>query len=944
MANDEERLIVSLEARINQFEKNMQRANQVAGNNFRRMQSDAKRAATAMQREMEKASSSVAKSMQRFGSGFGGGIGSNMPMLNNLKIGYAAAGAAAAAMVAKTVQAGDRWNQIGNRLKTAGVAAGDVANEQQRIADMSMRAHSSLEATTDLYVKMLGVTKQMGLPNQSAADATEAVAKALSLAGVSAEAAKGSITQLGQALGSGVLRGDEFNSLMESLGTSSPLIKAIAAEFGIATTQLRAFAADGKLSSERVFKALVAAKPEIDNLAKSSIPSLSQAWTDLDTATTHAAASIAQGTGAAGGLAKAMNAVAQAINNAATAYDTWSRKSFNPTLADDLQKAQGMVNSLELKLKNRIERGESKESIQYIQTQLDMWKVILSTMQQTSKVQEKITADQKAAADTKRDLESKQPGKTDAEVVDEWRKGQGVGMDDKAKFISKATDDIIAALKKAGSKLSDAAMQDYARNEAEKAYNQREGDKLSSEGVSAATKSYVDRVIKAESGGKANAKNPNSSATGVGQFIASTWLDLFRRYYPQQAANMGRDAILALRKDAEVSKRLIEAYAEENAKALQKAGVAVTEANLHLSHFLGVGDAIKVLKAAPGTKLAGLVSSASIKANPTILGGGRTVDDAIAYANRRAGATRVAAGDLTPQEKSKKDYDEIVAGARESTEAVNRENAALHQNAYESDYAAEKARLLAEAKSKGIELTPQVVAGLEAEARAHAKAKQSGEDERKSLEKINERRDWLAGELNSTFTSIITGSSSASEALQRLAQSFAEAAIQAALLNSGPLAGIWGSSTGKGGILGNIVGMIPGFAEGGRITGPGGSRDDKIMAMVSNGEFIVNAAATKRYGALLHALNSGSVPRFADGGIVGNAGGSQPFKPISSKAPGLNVGGISVSVTGAPGSTGDAGKDQENHKNLGKQVAAAIDQAMSDWTHNQMRPGGVLAR
>ncbi|MEM7303409.1 MAG: tape measure protein [Pseudomonadota bacterium] len=167
-----------------------------------------------------------------------------------------------------------------------------------------------------------------------------------------------------------------------------------------------------------------------------------------------------------------------------------------------------------------------------------------------------------------------------------------------------------------------------------------------------ALNTFVGRVVKAESGGNRFAKNPNSTATGLGQFIESTWLRLFRQEFPDRARGLQRSAILALRTDSDVSKRLIEAYAKENSETLQRAGVAVTDASLHLSHFLGAGDAIKVLKANSSTPLDGLISSSSINANKSILSG-RTAGDAIAYAQRRAGDTRVAAGDLSREERER---------------------------------------------------------------------------------------------------------------------------------------------------------------------------------------------------------------------------------------------------------------------------------------------------
>lgn len=67
------------------------------------------------------------------------------------------------------------------------------------------------------------------------------------------------------------------------------------------------------------------------------------------------------------------------------------------------------------------------------------------------------------------------------------------------------------------------------------------------------------------------------------------------------------------------------------------------------------------------------------------------------------------------------------------------------------------------------------------------------------------------------------------------------------------------------------VGKIAAMADGGRVRGPGGPRDDRVPAMLSAGEFVVNARDARRNLALLQAINAGQVPRFAAGGLVGGA-------------------------------------------------------------------------
>jgi hypothetical protein len=71
------------------------------------------------------------------------------------------------------------------------------------------------------------------------------------------------------------------------------------------------------------------------------------------------------------------------------------------------------------------------------------------------------------------------------------------------------------------------------------------------------------------------------------------------------------------------------------------------------------------------------------------------------------------------------------------------------------------------------------------------------------------------------------------------------------------------------GATGGLVthaGILPKFAVGGRVTGPGGPRSDKVPALLSAGEYVINARQTRRHLALLRAINAG---RFADGGLVG---------------------------------------------------------------------------
>lgn len=162
------------------------------------------------------------------------------------------------------------------------------------------------------------------------------------------------------------------------------------------------------------------------------------------------------------------------------------------------------------------------------------------------------------------------------------------------------------------------------------------------DGAPSGVAQFVDRIIGVESGGNPNAKNPKSTATGLGQFIESTWLGMLQKHRPDLAGSLSRGEQLALRKDPTLSREMTRLYAEENAGALQRAGHAPTAGNVYLTHFLGPGGALAVLGAGAGASVASVLPAGVIAANRSILAG-KTVGDVVAWAARKMGGPAPAA-------------------------------------------------------------------------------------------------------------------------------------------------------------------------------------------------------------------------------------------------------------------------------------------------------------
>ena len=161
-----------------------------------------------------------------------------------------------------------------------------------------------------------------------------------------------------------------------------------------------------------------------------------------------------------------------------------------------------------------------------------------------------------------------------------------------------------------------------------------------------------------------------------------------------------------------------------------------------------------------------------------------------------------------------------------------------------------------------------------------------------------ERKEALWGLVSSAATNFLDGifdrGKKAIDVVKDLAASLLDAYIQGQLLGTGPFGG------GGGGLLGLIFPSLAPEkkAEGGMIYGPGGPRDDRVPIWASNGEMMINAAATARHRPLLEMINAGAPVRaFADGGAIDGSRYGAVNGPANVNAP-LQV---NMNVSGARG-------------------------------------------
>nr|WP_252193248.1 M23 family metallopeptidase [Rhizobium sp. CSW-27] len=135
-----------------------------------------------------------------------------------------------------------------------------------------------------------------------------------------------------------------------------------------------------------------------------------------------------------------------------------------------------------------------------------------------------------------------------------------------------------------------------------------------------AVEALVDQIVRVESAGDATAKNPLSTALGLGQFIEATWMRMMTTHRPDLAQSLDRQQILALRLDPTLSREMVANLARENRSFLEAGGQPATAGRLYLAHFLGPEGARAVLSAQDEEPLETLLGNQVIQANPFLTG------------------------------------------------------------------------------------------------------------------------------------------------------------------------------------------------------------------------------------------------------------------------------------------------------------------------------------
>jgi len=246
-------------------------------------------------------------------------------------------------------QFSDAAIRISNALKIAGLSGEELTRVYGSLYQSAQKNAAPLEALVQLYGRASLVQKELGVSTQELLKFTDNIALALRVGGKSAQESSGALLQLSQALGSGTIRAEEFNSMLEG---ALPIVQAAAAgitEAGGSVAKLRQLVVDGKVSSTAFFRGFEAGAVILESKVATATLTTAQALTKLRNSLEDAAGKFDSVFGITAQTAAAVQSLASGIELAASkaglAKDPFDE--FSRALRGTKTEAEGLYGWLE---------------------------------------------------------------------------------------------------------------------------------------------------------------------------------------------------------------------------------------------------------------------------------------------------------------------------------------------------------------------------------------------------------------------------------------------------------------------------------------------------------------------------------------------------------------------------------------------------------------------
>ena len=166
--------------------------------------------------------------------------------------------------VHQVIQYADAWQSATNRIQLFTSTAAETEQRLDAIFDISQRTATELGATASLYSRLALVQKDLGASSKELLEFTEGVGQALAISGADSNTARGALIQLSQAMGSGIVRAEEFNSILEGAPRIAQAVATGLYGASGSVARLRKELLEGNVTSTAFFNAFQTQLPALN--------------------------------------------------------------------------------------------------------------------------------------------------------------------------------------------------------------------------------------------------------------------------------------------------------------------------------------------------------------------------------------------------------------------------------------------------------------------------------------------------------------------------------------------------------------------------------------------------------------------------------------------------------------------------------------------------------
>lgn len=227
------------------------------------------------------------------------------------KIGSVLAGFASLSFAKSMLDTADAMQSINAQVRQVVSSESEYLAVQRQLLDVANNTRASLESTANLYVSTSRALKDYGYTQQEILTFTEATNNAMAIGGVQAQQQAAALMQLSQALGSGVLQGDEFKSISEA---APILLDTIAEYMGKSRDEIKKLGSEGQLTADVIFKAISGASEKFGEQAAKMPMTMGQALTVFSNNWQSMVSKLLNDSGAMSGIAAVIKLIADNLN------------------------------------------------------------------------------------------------------------------------------------------------------------------------------------------------------------------------------------------------------------------------------------------------------------------------------------------------------------------------------------------------------------------------------------------------------------------------------------------------------------------------------------------------------------------------------------------------------------------------------------------------------